>query len=374
MAAVWLISPMNFWRRFDYKLGLKPPGHLIYCEDGLRRTILVFTQMFLVLLTIPPANCAAANIPAPSTHAVVERGLQFLQKEAYRWKETRKCAACHHAATMVWTFNEARASGYSVDEKALKEITEWAFTDMKTNSLTEQEPPRDVINLGWVYVLLSVETAPALGAPAGYENDKLGDTNEDALFSARRTLIRQIVNKQVSDGSWGHPLDERVPLGGPVEDIAILSRLALLQSGDNSASVADSINKAANWLGANHDKTSRQGRNLRLLMNLREGKPAAELNSAIASIRVEQNADGGWSQTPDMGSDAYATGQTLYALARAGVKRESPEMKRGVEFLERTQNEEGSWPMTSRVKAKDLSPITAAGAAWAVLGLLRASH
>jgi hypothetical protein len=138
--------------------------------------------------------------------------------------------------------------------------------------------------------------------------------------------------------------------------------------------VTDCINKAATWLAANHDETSRQGRNLRLLMNASEGKTAAELSSAIASIRAEQNADGGWSQTPDMASDAYATGQTLYVLARAGVKHEAPEMKRGVEFLTLTQREEGSWPMTSRVNAKDLSPITAAGTAWALLGLLRASR
>jgi squalene-hopene cyclase-like protein len=370
---------MNSWWRLLIKSGWKLPGRMNYREGAWLRTIQSFTPTFLVIFTIA-ANCTAATTPALSTHLTVEHGLKFLQKEAFRWKATRKCAACHHAATMMWTFNEARASGYSVDEEALKEVTAWAFGDMKTNSLTEQAPPRDVINLGWVYVLLSVETAPALKAPPVRNNehlpeaDKLADTNEDEILSARQTLLRQIASKQVSDGSWGRPLDERVPVGGPVEDIAILSRLALLQSGDNSTNVTDCINKAASWLAANHDKTSRQGGNLRLLMNTREGKPAAELNPAIASIRAEQNADGGWSQTPDMASDAYATGQALYVLARAGVKREAPEMKRGVEFLTLTQREEGSWPMTSRVNAKDLSPITAAGTAWAVLGLVRASR
>jgi len=334
--------------------------------------------MFLLSLLIS-RNCIAANIPAQPARLAVERGLQFLQKEAFHWKETKKCAACHHAQTMIWTFNEARRCGYAVDDAALKEITAWAFGDMETNSLTEQAPPRDVLNLGWVYVLLSVETAPAF-QPYSVSNygrlpvtTKLAATTEDPNLSARQTPLKQIVRKQTADGSWGQPLDERVPLGGPVEDIAILSRLALLQSGDSSSGVRDCINKAAGWLDGHRDKTSLQGRNLRLLMNSYERRPAVELKPVIASILAEQHPDGGWSQTTDMASDAYATGQALYVLARAGVKKRAPEMKRGVEFLLQTQREEGSWPMTSRANAKNLSPITGAGTAWAVLGLIRAS-
>jgi hypothetical protein len=75
-----------------------------------------------------------------------------------------------------------------------------------------------------------------------------------------------------------------------------------------------------------------------------------------------------------MASDAYATGQALYVLARAGVSLEAPGMKRGVEFLKASQREDGSWPMTSRVHAKDLSEITGAGTAWAVLGLIRVAR
>src|ERR1051326_5108341 len=94
-------------------------------------------------------QCYADSLPSPAVQKAVKRGLQYLQQEAFEWKETRQCAACHHAATMIWTFNEARARGYSVDEQALEEITDWAF-DMKRNSLSEQAPPRNVLNLGWV--------------------------------------------------------------------------------------------------------------------------------------------------------------------------------------------------------------------------------
>src|SRR5690348_8952253 len=89
-------------------------------------------------------GCHAGSVPSTPVQAAVDRGLHYLQQEAFRWKESRQCAACHHAATMIWTFNEARARGYSVDEQALQEITDWAF-DMKRNGLSEQPPPRNVL-------------------------------------------------------------------------------------------------------------------------------------------------------------------------------------------------------------------------------------
>lgn len=272
---------------------------------------------------------------------------------------------------MIWTFNEARARGYGVDEQARREITDWAF-DAKRNLLTEQAPPRDVLNLGWVYLLLSVELADA---PDRFTNNPAAD---DRVFIgnqalARETLIRQIVQKQGADGSWGLPLDLRVPLGGPSEDIALLARTALLQVDQPSPAVADVIRKAGDWLAANREHTSRQGRNLRLLMELMERKPGPALTNELAAIEGEQNLDGGWSQTAEMPSDAYATGQTIYVLARAGVSPESACLQRGVAFLTRTAQPAGAWPMTSRVNAHNLTPITGAGTAWAVLGLVRAS-
>ena len=46
-------------------------------------------------------------------------------------------------------------------------------------------------------------------------------------------------------------------------------------------------------------------------------KPAA-IAAAAKSLAATQRADGGWSQLASMGSDAYATGEALYALNAAG--------------------------------------------------------
>jgi hypothetical protein len=78
-----------------------------------------------------------------------------------------------------------------------------------------------------------------------------------------------------------------------------------------------------------------------------------------------------------MTSDAWAAGPALPALAHGGVKSNEPVIRRGQAFLIKTQPVDGSWPMTSRPLkpggggSTSLLPITSAGSAWAVLGLVR---
>ena len=90
-----------------------------------------------------------------------------------------------------------------------------------------------------------------------------------------------------------------------------------------------------------------------------------------------QNADGGWSQTKEMPSDAYSTGQILYTLAEAGFPLTDPAIAKAQAFLVKSQDSGGSWGMTSRPggpggkSAKNLNPISYTGTAWAVMGLMR---
>ena len=109
-------------------------------------------------------------------------------------------------------------------------------------------------------------------------------------------------------------------------------------------------------------------------MSAQETRESIQL---IERIKQRQRPDGGWSQAPDMASDAWATGQALYALAQAGLKADEPTIQRAHAFLIKTQRDDGSWPMTSRPTkpgdkgCKSLIPITGAGSAWAILGLVR---
>ena len=60
-------------------------------------------------------------------------------------------------------------------------------------------------------------------------------------------------------------------------------------------------------------------------MGIRSAKPRETMQTTINELLALQRADGGWSQTvPELKSDAFATGQTLYVLSLAGYTAERP--------------------------------------------------
>ncbi len=102
-------------------------------------------------------------------------------------------------------------------------------------------------------------------------------------------------------------------------------------------------------------------------------------------LRLMQNEDGGWSQLPTLKSDAYATGQTLYALYESGMEKpDGAVYQKGINYLLKTQDKGGAWFVATRsfpiqpFVQSDFPPyddnqfISAAGSNWAVMALLNA--
>jgi hypothetical protein len=113
------------------------------------------------------------------------------------------------------------------------------------------------------------------------------------------------------------------------------------------------------------------------------GAKAEKLRPFVRQLINDQRSDGGWGQLKGLESDAWATGLALLALHEAGGMPTSDVVyERGVEFLLRTQFEDGSWWVKSRSwpfqphfdsrfpHGKD-QWISAAGTAWATLALLQ---
>jgi squalene cyclase len=79
------------------------------------------------------------------------------------------------------------------------------------------------------------------------------------------------------------------------------------------------------------------------------GSDAKLIARAAAAVVGAQRSDGGWAPLTDLPSDAYATGQALYALANGGaVPAADLAFQRGIRFLLSTQRADGSWHVVSR--------------------------
>ena len=206
------------------------------------------------------------------------------------------------------------------------------------------------------------------------------DPEPDAVVrDGLKRLLETVKGDQTQDGAWSSWPETRPPIfGNSDESMTALATLAVLPaaaSGDPGAKTVR--DKGVRWLSDTKTDQDPQSTALRLVLWQRLGRPAEEWKPLVERIRERQNADGGWSQSKDMPSDAWATGQALYALAHAGIKADEPVIAHAHAFLIRTQRDDGSWPMTSRpVKpggegSKSLVPITGAGSAWAILGLVR---
>jgi squalene cyclase len=121
-------------------------------------------------------------------------------------------------------------------------------------------------------------------------------------------------------------------------------------------------------------------RAFRVLGLVWSGAAPSTVEQAASEVTASQLADGGWAQEADMQSDAYATGEALVALEQSGAGSARDAIRRGVEYLVRTQLVDGSWFVRSHsvpIQAYFESGyphgadqwISAAASAWATTAL-----
>ena len=119
---------------------------------------------------------------------------------------------------------------------------------------------------------------------------------------------------------------------------------------------------------------------MRLLGLVWAGSNSRAIRDAATQLASVQRQDGGWAQLDTLSSDAYATGEALYALFNAGQLTKDG-LERGIRFLLNAQHADGSWHVRSR--SYPLQPnyfdtgfphgrdqwVSAAATSWACIGL-----
>ena len=262
----------------------------------------------------------------------VERSLPLLQEIDVAFVQHTGCVSCHHNTVVAMAVAAARANGYAVNDVTAKKqlatigeyLESWRERTIQNSFIAGQADTISYVMLG-----LAVEHYPPDAA-----------TDAQAIWLKRR---------QTADGHW--PISTiRPPIESNDIEVTALS-LRALQAFAPPAQRAEyqkAVDRARAWL-ATARATDTEERAFRLLGLSWAGAPNVRVREAARDLLGGQRADGGWAQKAAMTSDAYATGEALVALRESrSVERTSPAYRKGVEFLLRTQFEDGTWFVESR--------------------------
>jgi hypothetical protein len=119
---------------------------------------------------------------------------------------------------------------------------------------------------------------------------------------------------------------------------------------DQKIRVDRRIDEARRWLLANAPKDT-EDRVFRLWALKLADATDEQVQAACHDLLATQREDGGWSQTVDLESDAYATGSALVALHHAGgLGVADAAYACGLKVILCLQKVDGSWHVRSRSK------------------------
>ncbi|MBC7806925.1 MAG: ankyrin repeat domain-containing protein [Akkermansiaceae bacterium] len=292
-----------------------------------------------------------ADLPMRARQAV-QRSLPLIEKTTANFTGTVGCNSCHHQGVGLITTGTAKIHGYLINKFGVAREQKAVLAETQSHI----EGIRQVLPYPEKYKHLPAvdieEFAPAIGVSfTGLAQHGVPPSEE--IEAMTTVLARQ----QKEDGSWRSILERAPVQSSDFTTTAYAIRVLNAYLPPALATErAGRIAKATAWLVTTRARSS-EDRAFRLLGLKWAAAPNSEIAKAVAEIQSAQRVDGGWAQfsgsesaAPGYSrSDAYATGQSLYALHVGGsVKPTAATYRRGVDYLLRTQDDDGSWFVNKR--------------------------
>jgi len=347
-------------------------------------------------------DCATAIDPharavaEPGGRSLPERAKQaamlslpLIERTTRNFTEHSGCASCHHQGVGLLTTGTAASLGFTIDRQLAKAEQKVVLGDAENGI----EGLRKLVPHPEMYKHFVAVDMNELSPEVGSTLTALASHNvpRSEVIEALATIFER---QQMEDGSWGYGF-ERAPIqSSRFTTTAYAIRVLSVYSPKSLANEwKERLQKARAWListpAANNEDMA-----FRLLGLKWAGAPVAEIDKAAASLRKTQRRDGGWAQFSGANpfgagfarSDAYATGESLYALhVGGGVKPADAVYQRGVTYLLKTQEDDGSWFVNKRaVFANNYFDtgfphgesqfISYGGTCWSTMALMFAAH
>lgn len=307
---------------------------------------------FVLAVTVPSVALAADPVDT-----AIERALPYVADRGAWWIEEKDCVSCHRTAFTTWSLSLAAEAGFEVDRETLAAQQRWSADSLLEPTEDDPEKPTGAGNLeGVAQVLLATDGR---------------DGELDA--KSRKRLLGLLVDGQKQDGTWkagGQLPMQRRP--GPETALVSTAWIALALGTDDSEASQAARSRALAKVNATDEAVSTEWAVVRLLLAAQSGDETG-VASWTAKLREGQRPDGGWGWLVDESGNALGTGMALHALHRAEVPSSDPAVRRAVDFLVKSQAEDGSWPVPGtkkKAKGEVVETATYWGTCWATLALL----
>jgi Squalene-hopene cyclase C-terminal domain len=289
----------------------------------------------LLLLTGSRASAIEPGpVPAARLRQAIDKSLPLLLKGAEGHAAKRSCFACHNQAIPVLALTTARPRGFVIPKGKLKDQLEAIaeFLDTNQDQYRQGKGQGGQVDTAG-YALWTLE----LGE---WEADETTDAVVEYLLLQNKNLDhwRTTSNRPPSEASDFTP--------------TYLALRALAHWGDAAQDqrITKRVQDARHWLmdAKTHNTEDRVFR----LWGLKAASASQDwVRKAAEELEKSQRPDGGWAQTDDMTSDAYATGTALVALHEAAkMSTASSAYQRGLRYLLKMQLADGSWHVATRSK------------------------
>ncbi len=293
------------------------------------------TPLFVVVLGL--TRLVAAGEPLFSESQVrtaVERAIPLIEAGAAGSAEQRTCFTCHNQALPILALAEAKHRGFVIDEANLQRQLDHTLAHLERGKV------------GY----LEGKGQGGRSVTAGYALWAL-EAGGHAADETTAAVTSYLLQEQKDAGRWSHPGTRPPSSGSDFTTTSVALRAITAYRTAEQQSEADSrIASVREWLVKTEPRDTEDR-----VFQLRALKSVASdgdvIAQAVASLLGKQRDDGGWAQTDDLESDAYATGSVVVALLQTGdVAVDNEQVQRGLKFLLDAQLDDGSWHVTTRAK------------------------
>ncbi len=276
------------------------------------------------------------------------KAIAFLVREVPAWSTNNGCFSCHNNGDAARALYVATKKGYKPGVSALSDTTDWLArpTGWDSNKGDPGFSDKRLANIQFGAALV-----------AAFDTGRLPLT-----MTSIEEAAKKIAADQEANGSWSIDLSNTT--GSPATYGTPLATVMALKT----------LNRATSHTARTAARSAEVWLRRLTPINI----PVAAAITFVAPDRAAtefilkaQTRDGGWGPYADSVPEAFDTALALLSLAASPREpRTQSAIRRGRAFLASIQNDDGSWPATTRPTGGESYAQMISTTGWATLALL----